>query len=278
MIGYHSLISALGRGSLGERAMNKKELLLARLSDIARALEKSEQALALIGLGSVGVELDRLDDYSDLDFFVIIDQGSKRRFIENLDWLSSISPIAYHYQNTPDGHKLLFLDGVFCEFAVFEPGELGAIPFSRGRVVWKRPQVDDAIAIPARRPSLERSTRDWLLGEALTNLYVGLSRRQRGELWSATRFIQGHAVERVLELAASVEAEQSVRKDAFANERRYEQRFPDMAHELPMFMQGYRRNQESAQAILGYLERRLPVNPAMAQAIRGLCGSSTLGE
>lgn len=258
--------------------MDRKERLLARLSDIAHALENSEAALALIGLGSVGVELDRLDDYSDLDFFAIVDRGCKRRFIENLDWLSSVYPIAYHYQNTPDGHKLLFVDGVFCEFAVFEHGELGVIPFSRGRVVWKRPQIDDAIAIPVRRSSLERSAQDWLLGEALTNLYVGLSRSQRGELWSATRFIQGHAVERVLELAALVEEEQPVQKDTFANERRYEQRFPGMVHVLPTFMQGYRRNQESAQAMLGYLERRFPINSAMAKAIRDLCGSSALGE
>lgn len=258
--------------------MDRKERLLARLSDIARALESSEQALALIGLGSVGVELDRLDDYSDLDFFAIVEPDSKRRFIENLDWLSSVCPVAYHYQNTPDGHKLLFVDGVFCEFAVFEPGELRTIPFSRGRVVWKRPQVGDAISIPAPRPSRERSTQDWLLGEALTNLYVGLCRRQRGETWSATRFVQGHAVEHVLGLASYIEEEQPVQKDAFADERRYEQRFPNMARELPTFMQGYRRNQESAQAMLGYLERRFPVNPAMANAIRDLCDSSALDE
>jgi hypothetical protein len=145
-------------------------------------------------------------------------------------------------------------------------------------VVWKRPQVDDAIVIPASRLSRERSTQDWLLGEALTNLYVGLCRRQRGEIGSATRFIQGYAVDRVLELASYIEEEQPVQRDAFANERRYERRFPTMAHELPMFMQGYQRNQESAQAMLGYLERRFPVNPAMANAIHDLCGSSTLGE
>jgi len=40
-------------------------------------------------------------------------------------------------------------DGVFCEFAVFEPQELPAIPFAPGRVVWKRDGVDAAIALPA---------------------------------------------------------------------------------------------------------------------------------
>ena len=39
------------------------------------------------------------------------------------------------------------------------------------------------------------------LGEALTNLYVGMAREKRGEKLSAMRFIQGYAVDRLLELA-----------------------------------------------------------------------------
>ena len=57
--------------------MNKKELLLKRLDEIGRSLKKTGKALALLGLGSVGVELDRIDDYSDLDFFVIVKDGEK---------------------------------------------------------------------------------------------------------------------------------------------------------------------------------------------------------
>jgi hypothetical protein len=34
-------------------------------------------AIALIGVGSVGRELDRIDEYSDLDFFVVVDDGAK---------------------------------------------------------------------------------------------------------------------------------------------------------------------------------------------------------
>ena len=52
--------------------MNTAEALLARLDAIACSLEASGHAEALIGLGSVGLELDRLDEYSDLDFFAIV--------------------------------------------------------------------------------------------------------------------------------------------------------------------------------------------------------------
>jgi lincosamide nucleotidyltransferase B/F len=112
--------------------------LLTRLDEIGRSLERSGHGLALIGLGSVGLELDRIDAYSDLDFFVIVEDGYKQAYIDSLGWLSDIHPVAYLFRNTVDGYKLLFADGIFCEFAVFELGELQNIPFAPGRIVWKR--------------------------------------------------------------------------------------------------------------------------------------------
>lgn len=254
--------------------MNRRHLLMERLEAIGRSLEQSGHACALIGLGSVGLDQDRLDDYSDLDFFVIADVGSKQRYIENLDWLHSVHPVAYHFRNTPDGHKLLFADGIFCEFAVFESAELGRIPFAPGRVVWKRPEVDTAICAPSNPAgSAQTRTMDWLIGEALTNLYVGLCRYHRGEKLSAQRLVQHYAVDRLLELAAFVEKEKPLPRDVFANERRFEKRFPALAEELPQFIQGYERTRESARAILLWLEDRFEINRSMAQAVHQLCDS-----
>ncbi len=253
--------------------MNTKQRLLERLEAIGRSLEKSGQGVALIGLGSVGTELARMDEFSDLDFFAVVADGQKRRFIDNLDWLAEVAPIAYCFLNSPDGYKLLFEDGIFCELAVFEQAELRAIPFSAGRVVWKQPWVEDAIALPVQgaggAPSV--SPVEWLVGEALTNLYVGLGRDRRGEKLSATRFIQGYAVDRVLELAARVEPEQPAFRDRFSNERRFEQRFPGLAQRLPAFVQGYEKNRQSALAILAFLEENFDVNPSLAAIVRALC-------
>ena len=245
--------------------------LLNRLNKIGQSLAKSGHALALIGLGSVGEELHRLDAYSDLDFFVIVEAGYKRYYIENLDWLSALCPIAYSFPNTEDGYKLLFVDGIFCEFAVFEPQELLVIPFSPGRIVWKRPDAPETWSRPTKEsfPSTRRG-REYLLGEALTNLYVGMARDKRGEKLSAMRFIQWYAVDRLLELMEFIESGQSVTRDEFANERRFEQRYPDVAREMSIWMQGFERNRESALAILSFLERHFEVNEAMAKAIRVL--------
>jgi len=246
--------------------------LLTRLDEIGQSLAQSGHAIALIGLGSVGEELHRLDDYSDLDFFAIVETGYKRRYIKNLDWLSNLASIAYHFLNSPDGYKLLFADGIFCEFAVFEPQELEAIPFAPGRIVWKRDDAPDTIHRPTKEPvRAARRDADYLVGEAITNLYVGMGRDKRGEKLSAMRFIQGYAVDRLVELAETIEPGQNVTRDVFINERRFETRHPIVARELPSWLQGYERNRESALAILSFLEEHFEINAAMADAIRKLC-------
>ncbi len=168
--------------------------------------------------------------------------------------------------------KYLYADGIFCEMAVFEPHELAGIPFAPGRVVWRREDVDPQIAQP-RQVSAAPQLRDpdWLLGEALTNLYVGLQREARGERLSAMRFIQGYALDRVVELASRIEAPANAAPDLFTPERRFEQRFPQTAGRLADFAQGYQGNRASARALLAYLDQYFEINPAMKAAILEIC-------
>jgi lincosamide nucleotidyltransferase B/F len=253
--------------------------LLARLDAIGAALAQTEGALALLGLGSVGQETARIDAYSDLDFFVIVAAGYKQRFLHTLDWLAQPAPLAFHFMNTADGHKALYDDGIFCEFAVFEPHELAQVSFAPGRAVWSRDDFDRTTLTPPPRATPAASNTEWLLNEALTNLYVGLGRDHRGETLSAARFIQGYAVDRLMELTPVWETAQPTTHtsttDLFSGERRYEQRFPQTAAHLPSFMQGYAHNRASARALLDFLTARLPVNAALHAAILRLCDVTT---
>jgi hypothetical protein len=253
--------------------MNTPQQLLDRLTAIGDTLSRRPTALALIGLGSTGLELDRLDPYSDLDFFVVVTPGSKASYLNDLSWLSAVAPIAYHFPNTPDGYKLLYADGIFCEFAVFEPAELDTIPFAPGRLIWRAPGVDATIATP-RKPLPAPPgppTTEFLLGEALTNLYVGLLRDHRGERLTALRFIQNYALDRTLQLAARLQPSTAVPADPFTPERRFEQRYPTLAPHLPAMLRGYAHNRESARAILTYLDAHFDVNSALKAAILTLC-------
>lgn len=251
--------------------MPQPALLLHRLSAIADSLAQTEQALALIGLGSIGRELDRLDEYSDLDFFVIVAPGAKKEFLDDLTWLTAIAPAAYHFPNTVDGYKLLYADGVFCEFAVFEAAELSHIPYAPGRIVWQREEVVADWAMPVRVTTPSAHGVDWLLGEALTNLYVGMGRYRRGEKLSAFHFVQVYALGRVVDLAERIERPQTTPADPFVGERRFEQRFPGIAPFLPEMAAGYEGTPAAARAILTFLDQHFPINQAMKQAILGLC-------
>lgn len=252
--------------------MVETDLLITRLEQIGRSLAASGKASALIGLGSAGAELERLDRYSDLDFFVLAKPGLKRELIEDLGWLSSICPVAYAFRNSPDGYKLLFEDGVFCEFAIFEEPELRRAAYAAARFVWKQPGVPEELRLPQQpAPPQEAPPLEWLLGEALTNLYVGLGRFHRGERLSAMRFIQGYAVDRLLDLAPRLLPESSPARDVFSAERRFEARYPALAQQLPAFLPGYTGSLAGALAILDFLEAHFEINPAIKSAIRALC-------
>ncbi|QQE77235.1 hypothetical protein [Alicyclobacillus sp. SO9] len=252
--------------------MNKKDQLLKRLDEIGESLAKMNGALLLLGLGSVGVETDRLDDYSDLDFFVIVAPGYKRRYIENLDWLEQVRPLVYSFQNTADGSKIMFNDGIYGEYAVFEERDLRNIPHVHGRVVWKDPlyKNTDVGANLRQEQKVRIDSLDHPLNEALTNLYVGLTRYARGEKMSATRFIQGYAVDSIISVLHLLEKENKYFPDPFVNERRLEVRFPNFSQVVGKMVLGYNRVPESALHILDYVASVYPVNQRLAEEIRSL--------
>jgi hypothetical protein len=249
------------------------EHLLARLRALGASVCATGQALALLGLGSAGVERARMDAYSDLDFYVIARPGTKTRFITQLDWVEAAAPIGYAFQNSRDGWKILYRDGVFIEFAIFDPEEMAHVHFAEGHLVWHAPDFDLSLAVP-RVPTPGARLEDapsWKVGEILTNLYVGLLRYHRGEKLSASRFVQSYAIDRLLELAPALEPAQSATADPFQPERRFERRFPALAARLPAFVPGYAHTPQAARAILAFLEAHFEVDALMKGAILELC-------
>lgn len=254
--------------------MNPVERLTGRLEALAQVLEARPEALALLGLGSVGLESARLDAWSDLDFFVIVQAGGKKTWLTDPSWLSEAAPVAYRFQNTEDGFKLLWADGVFGEMAVFEPEELPNIPFTEGRVWWHRSGFDLNLLKPRNHtgqawtpPSAEHC-----LGELLTCLYVGLCRWHRGEKLSAWRFIQGYCLDRVLELAEFWLPVQPGLKDPYNRDRRVEGRYPQLEPVFRAALLGYERSPEAALALLAWVKNQAPdrVNAALSQEIERL--------
>jgi hypothetical protein len=243
-----------------------------RLHAVAHSLQASGHGLALLGLGSVGRETSRLDQWSDLDFFAIVTPGTKAGFLADTGWLAAPCPLDWQFRNTADGFKLLWSDGIFGEMAVFEPQELAGIPFAPGRVVWAADGLDVGLLEPSvtgghlHKPD----NLDYLVGELLSCLFVGLCRFRRGEKLSAWRFVQTYCLDRFLEIVEVTTAPQPGFGDLYVRDRRFEVRYPAEAAELASFLTGYEQTPSSALALLEWTKARAPVNAGLELRIREL--------
>lgn len=244
--------------------------LLERLVALADSVRERGGVIAVLGLGSVGTDLERLDDHSDLDFFVVVDDGAERRFRDELDWLE-VAPVVYSFPNSIHGRKVLWEDGLYAEYAVYTLDELRSGSYFGARVIWRRDDAPDAIEHLGRPlPPSPYLTPEYQVGEALTNLFVGLHRDLRGERLAATRLIQTHAIDRLLTYLDLTGEGARQAQDPFAVERGAERRFSPDVLPLAAMVTGYERNRDAALAILEWLEARVEVSRPLADAIRAL--------
>lgn len=252
-------------------ATERRAALLERLDEVAASL-RAAGGLGLLGLGSAGRERERLDEWSDLDFFAVVPSGRRDEFIADTAWLAGPRPLAFLFRNTADGYKLLWDDGIFAEMAVFEPEGLARAAFAPGAWVWRDDSLDPALASPANPgyPSWKPESIEWCLGELLTCLYVGLGRYRRGERLSGWRFVQSHCLDRFLEIASFSPPASGVCPDPYSRDRRFEALHPEAASLLPRILGGIDRVPEAALAFLDWLEPRMSVNAALAAEIRKL--------
>lgn len=240
--------------------MMKPSLLISRMNDIADSVKQKDGALAVLALGSIGIEQDRLDAYSDLDFFVIVEDVYKNRFIQNLDWLHEVYPLSYAFKNTKDGYKILFDDDIYGEFAVFGRSEVPKVVQAQARCVWKHDAYHEpSLLISKNLPPKNEQEPTYHLEEALTNLYVGCSRALRGETLSGQKYIEGYALDHVLTyMRLSYPVDQHV--DYFNPERRIESHYPDFKNQLHLMCSGSKKLSISAKSILEWITQKYHVN------------------
>lgn len=239
-----------------------------RMLDLSDFVSTYDQVRCLLGLGSVS-EKDRLDQYSDIDFFLIVKNGYKERFIDQLDWLE-VKPLVYTFRNTKDGYKALYHDGVFAEFAVFDEEEMKTARFTGGTVYYHKDDFDLELVKPKFEPKDKEVNVDFNVNEAMTNLYIGLLRDLRGEKSSAMTFIQSYAYSLAIELFPKVYKEEKTNIDPYVYERRIERRFPNQIGLLKSMRLGIDHNKASAKNILEFLNVNFSVSQEFYRHINDL--------
>lgn len=218
---------------------------------------------ALIGFGSLA-NLDRFDDMSDLDFIVVPKKEFRKEVIENAAWIESIYPVVLKRRFTLDGYKVIFRDGVLCDFGILTVEEIRAIPHDTGRVIWSVSNFDQSVCEVnyACQYHVEScKEKEKLLELAVVDIYVGLLRLKRGEKLSATKVIQEEALEKVLNaLYGSHKNNSAVANDIFQIHRRIEFIHKDAEEFLNSALLGYEKSLQSAIYQLKVIEENIELD------------------
>lgn len=247
-----------------------KELLLERINQIGNAIKKLNDTLAVLALGSIGVEQDRLDNYSDLDFFIVVEDHIKEQMINDLSWLESVYPIGFRHKNTKDGYKFLFEDGIYGEFAVFGRSEIPKVVQPEARLIWKADHYDEPTLLIKKNVEPYQAEFDPMseFREALTNLYVGLNRALRGEKWSGLLFIETYALDHAMRFYLA--ERKHPKDDLFSLSRRLEFNHKELEPHLKNMLQGYMNLSGSALSILDFLQINHEIDTFMYRILRDL--------
>lgn len=179
-------------------------------STLARFIKYSEsltnacfQHPKIIGLVLVGstAETERVDEWSDHDFFVITETGDQEPLRMNLAWLPNSGSIAFWFRETEHGLKVVYTSGEVLEFAIFDCDELRGATVNHHRLAYGNDDVKEALAIAKNRLP------EALVGDDLADfrhflsvLVIQVGRARRGEVLTAGQGIRGTAATALLKV------------------------------------------------------------------------------
>lgn len=247
-----------------------------RFEDYTRALADSvarfDEVEGLVLLGSTAA-VNRIDEWSDHDFYLVVRDGTQERFRTELCWLPNPDDIAFAVRETEHGLKVVYRSGAVLEFAVASGDEVSTFGGSPYAVVLDRADVAGRMAAaPTTPPPVERDDlREFRL--FLSLVLIGVGRARRGEELAGGELVRTYAAERLLTVlrhrlpgfSGSADAE----PDPFNVFRRFEAAFPDIGRALGEAMA--LSVDDCAARLLGIaqaqLEHRWPEYPAAEAAV-----------
>lgn len=193
----------------------------------ARAQEFPE-VTALVWAGSAA-DTQRIDEWSDHDFFLIVEDGHAERFRDDLFWLPMPEAIAWKVRETDHGYKVVYTDGQVLEFAVFDRAELAAARVNHFALAFDRDGIEDVVRGVFTPNPPSRYTPQANLEIFLTLLIIGVGRFRRGEVLSAGQFIRVYAVDHLLQaIKKTQDSAKPAARDGLDVYRRVEQEFPEL--------------------------------------------------
>lgn len=201
---------------------------------LTAALAARDDVLGLVAVGSFAVGPD---EWSDHDFLVICEPEAAEGLRSDTSWLPDHERLVLHFRETAHGMKAVYDDGHLVEYAVFAPEEIKLARLNRTRVLLDRADVTARVtAVVERTPDLvsaEAESDEFLHGQLLTAMLVGVQRHRRGEHLSGIDFVHRFGLRHFLVLLARhVEPERPEVVDNLNPFRRVERAYPVVGAEL----------------------------------------------
>jgi predicted nucleotidyltransferase len=206
-----------------------------RIGDVDRlvaGLAQDPDVLGVVLLGSAA-DTARADEWSDVDLWLVVADGTQDRYREDLSWLPDHERVVLVARETEHGRVVVFDDGRLVELAVASPRELAVFRATQFRVVLDRggvAQAVAAIAVAPAEPRREDARR--ALAMLCGRLLVGVGRARRGELVSAGELVRSLAVGEVLVALRVLRPAPAERLDPLDPRRRVEAVHPAEAAAL----------------------------------------------
>jgi len=194
------------------------------------SVAKRPEVIGLIFVGSAAAT-ERVDQYSDQDFFLVVHPGAGEAFRKNLDWLPNHQDIAFSPRETAHGLKVVYQNGDVLEFAVFEDSELELSSVNDYSVALDRQDLADRVAKIAKRSIPAPTNRAQDLELFLSLILIGVGRAKRGEVLAAEQHIKSYALTHALKLIRTT-GSSNTKVDSLNGFRRFEFDYPQLASEI----------------------------------------------
>lgn len=222
------------------------------------SLAQKDHVLGLVALGSMAAQDYLPDEWSDHDFFVIVDPGHQEVFRMDSSWLPNPQEIVLTFRETVHGVKVLYRDAHLLEFAVFDLNELSLARVNRYKILLNLCDLEPYMK-RIQAETLEKAgpvNPEWVFGQFLTNLLVGVGRFRRGEHLSAHSFVTQHALQHLVLLCHHcLESPHKRLLDNLDPFRRLEFAFPEAGAKLNHLVQ--KQTPEAAEGLLEFAEENL---------------------
>jgi len=210
---------------------------------LADGVRQRDGLIGLVLLGSASDEgAVRRDEWSDHDFFALVEAGRGPELRPDLAWLPDPAHIVLTAREGDIGFVAVYDDGHVFEFAFSEAGELAGAVAGDATVV-----VDDEAGTTAsliaqsreRAAAADRFDPENDARLVLVKLLIGVGRARRGEVLNGGQFVRSWAVQCLVRAIRGRYSERSTTlRDTIDPMRRFEQDFPEWAARIAWALQG----------------------------------------